>query len=577
MGGHAFKGLHCPRIPPDRYAKVKNTTTVALQTVFTHVTVPLEVPGKADYGDVDFLVSTPFGNSTELALTTFPFQLVIESTKHALNTTHGRRGILTPGCMYFAIPLPSNLPTICVDDEDEDHEGEKKLWVQIDVKICFKPKMFLWMTFELNFASQSSILGSMIKPLGLTLDPEGLHIRVEDMEATDWAGSTVFVTKDPWLVCRVLGLGRSVIDGGFESSEEVYEEYAGSWLFHPETFRAKLEDKSYVVQHSHRAQFLKKWILKRYPDHKLDAKQNEDFTAWTACTRQAVRECVFTRFPDVATKLRELITSAIPAGIEGWSEHSGLPPLIITQPASEEVPSTSVLQPAVIRHGVLTPPSSPFHQPADLSINSSDLNVSYSVPQDTPVYIKALSRQPPYSCKPGPPPQSMSAAARLACLARWTAFSATGTPYMLTSPHPKDFDLQWRDALEAGFSEEGLVKWAHDMWWTVWMRQCMVNWRGMWAKRFEKEDAKVEKSKRVEEEEAEKERTETEARFKAAELVGAHKQKIMGRLEGLESSSGTAGRSRVGSSILGVHYTLCCQERISGEGIRIVHHFTLCR
>jgi hypothetical protein len=218
MGGHAFKGLHCPRIPPDVYARVKNIAKVALQTVFTHVTVPFEVPGKADYGDIDFLVSATFGDSKELTFTTFPFQPVVEAVKQALNTTHGRRGFLTPDCMYFAIPLSSAGSTICIDDEDS--EGEREIWVQVDVKVCVKPEMFSWMTFELNFASQSSVLGGMIKTLGLTLDPEGLHLRVEDMEATDWAGSMVLVTTDPWMVCRVLGLGRRVVDGGFKSCEE---------------------------------------------------------------------------------------------------------------------------------------------------------------------------------------------------------------------------------------------------------------------------------------------------------------------------------------------------------------------
>ena len=76
------------------------------------------------------------------------------------------------------------------------------------------------MTFELGYASQSGILGGMVKPLGLTLNPEGLHVRIVEMEGMDWAGSMVWITKDPWTVCRVLGLGRRVADGGFESGEE---------------------------------------------------------------------------------------------------------------------------------------------------------------------------------------------------------------------------------------------------------------------------------------------------------------------------------------------------------------------
>lgn len=334
----------------------------------------------------------------------------------------------------------------------------------------------------------------------------------------------------------------------------VYEEYAGSWLFHPETFRAKLKDESYLVQHAHRARFLKQWIPEQYPDYQLDAEQGEDSAAWITRTRQLVRESVFTRFPDVATKyyikraqhveeveecrIRDLISSAIPSGTDGWSDDFNLPPIIIRRPTPKGNSSPIALQPAAMHKGELTPPPSPINQAADLATDSLVLGISYSNPQDTPVYIEALSRQPPYACKPGPPPQSMSAAARLACLARWTAFSATGTPYLLSSPHPKDFDLYWRDAVEAGFKEEGLVKWAQDMWWTIWVRQCVVNWRGMWAKRFEKEDAKTEKAKKAEEERAEKERIEEEERVKAEELVRAHKRKIMGRLEGLNRTLG---------------------------------------
>ena len=99
-------------------------------------------------------------------------------------------------------------------------DEEPQLWAQIDAKICFKPASFSWRTFELNYATQSSIFGSMIKPLGLTLDYEGLHIRVEDIETTDRARSMVFVSRDPWTVCKVLGMGRRAVDGGFDSTQQ---------------------------------------------------------------------------------------------------------------------------------------------------------------------------------------------------------------------------------------------------------------------------------------------------------------------------------------------------------------------
>jgi hypothetical protein len=41
------------------------------------------------------------------------------------------------------------------------------------------------------------MLGSMMKPLGLTIDPVGLHIRVEEIEETDGPRSMVYIGKDP--------------------------------------------------------------------------------------------------------------------------------------------------------------------------------------------------------------------------------------------------------------------------------------------------------------------------------------------------------------------------------------------
>ena len=233
-------------------------------------------------------------------------------------------------------------------------------------------------------------------------------------------------------------------------------------------------------------------------------------------------------------RLRDLITAAIPTGTDGWHDDFGLPRVIIRQPPPHEAQP----QPACVQHGEPTPPPSPTSKPTDLTDSPSAPPPSFSHPQSTPVHIEALARLPPHPCKPSPPPQTMSSAARLACLARWTAFSSTGTPYLVSSPHAKDVGLQWGNAVEAGFDEEGLVRWAREMWWVVWVRQCVVNWRGMWAKRFDREEAKIEKARKEGEERAEREKMEEEVMVKAEELVKKQRGKILGRLEGLNRALG---------------------------------------
>ena len=107
--------------------------------------------------------------------------------------------------MYFCIDSPY---------------GEEKYFIQIDIKVCFKPEFYHWYTFELNYASNSKMLGSMMKPLGLTIDPEGLHIRVEEIEEMDRPGSMVYIGKDPKDVLRIAGLDRRIMNGGFKTKDE---------------------------------------------------------------------------------------------------------------------------------------------------------------------------------------------------------------------------------------------------------------------------------------------------------------------------------------------------------------------
>ena len=107
--------------------------------------------------------------------------------------------------MYFAIDAP---------------HGEENYFVQIDVKVCFNPELFRWCHFELNYASNSKIIGSMVKPLGLTIDPEGMHIRVKEVEETNFHGSMVWISKDPKDALRVVGLDRRILNAGFKSKDE---------------------------------------------------------------------------------------------------------------------------------------------------------------------------------------------------------------------------------------------------------------------------------------------------------------------------------------------------------------------
>lgn len=85
--------------------------------------------------------------------------------------------------------------------------------------------------------------------------------------------------------------------------------------------------------------------------------------------------------------------------------------------------------------------------------------------------------------------------------------------------------MHWADAAYAGATDEVLVDWAENMWWSIWIRQSHVNFIGMWKKRFEKEDRKAERA-----------RLEVEAKFEEEKIEQAQREKMMGRLRRLKMS-----------------------------------------
>ena len=184
MGGHAFPHLFTPRISLPLYQVIREESITRLRELYVQVIVPAEAPEKQDFGDIDFLVAEPIGGD-------WP---TVEMIKRQFGTEHGRYSRqLNVDTMYFAIKVPG-----------------RDIWIQIDIAVCPKTSPFDWAMFRLAYASITKNIGSMISPLGLTFDPEGLHIRIEDMERVDWKGSLVFLTNNAMEMLELLGLDAEV-------------------------------------------------------------------------------------------------------------------------------------------------------------------------------------------------------------------------------------------------------------------------------------------------------------------------------------------------------------------------------
>ncbi|KAI0125454.1 hypothetical protein BJ170DRAFT_432449 [Xylariales sp. AK1849] len=237
MGGLAFtKGanaLHTPRMCPDIYQYVRDHCHRMLRELFVVVATPIEGPGKSDYGDVDIFVAwkrqvlfpSSANGSVPGASGEYPFD-AIKRLLHAERHIQERQNVA-----IFAVPWPDNLPQD-LEDQPKDSSNIAR-FVQVDIHICPSLENVEWFLFKHAHGDLWNLLGSIIRPYGLTVDEVGLYLRIPEIEKWDKKKAKVLLTKDPCQVLSFLGLKS---DGPeweekFATTEDIYEYAATSHFF----------------------------------------------------------------------------------------------------------------------------------------------------------------------------------------------------------------------------------------------------------------------------------------------------------------------------------------------------------
>ena len=171
---------------------------------------PVQSPGKDTYGDLDFLVFEPLQKEFDPKLTLLA--AVAENIGKALDA---KDKIVSNGSMNFAIPY--------LDKDDT--------YIQLDVHVCSSKTKFDWQLWQEAHGDLWSILGSMIRQFGITVNETGLYLRIPEIEAFNKKKAKVFLTKEPARVLDFLGLDVETWGKPFESREAMFEYAAGCRLF----------------------------------------------------------------------------------------------------------------------------------------------------------------------------------------------------------------------------------------------------------------------------------------------------------------------------------------------------------
>ncbi|KAI5462854.1 hypothetical protein BGZ63DRAFT_402214 [Mariannaea sp. PMI_226] len=295
MGGSLFQTgpdpLEVPRMPKAMYEVVKNWAQFKIMDHFICIASPIEGPGKKDFGDVDILLAMP----------TRPFASKEEIYQTLVNCLKPTRTVVDRGediSLHFAVEFPAartrRLKEI-YEIESEDEEGEDKKsnessessnqssysssaysggdgvegpmtfknriernqllelkqkqprehaedqrtsqFVQIDIRLCETTKQFQWMLFNHAHGDMWSILGTVIRPYGLTVDTEALWVRIPEIEAHDRKLAKIRLTDNPEKVLRFLGLRSGVVwENPFKSVDDMFNYITECRFFSTEHF-----------------------------------------------------------------------------------------------------------------------------------------------------------------------------------------------------------------------------------------------------------------------------------------------------------------------------------------------------
>ncbi|KXJ91900.1 hypothetical protein Micbo1qcDRAFT_224011 [Microdochium bolleyi] len=229
MGGSIFskgsKPLYTPRMPPQVYEHVRNHCHARLRGLFVAVATPLEGPAKPDFGDVDISLAWPRAElfPTRAALQTrarFPGSL-LEAAAAAVGAvrTQGVNGSSSE--IHAAVawpeeyaPLIPPLSTVAEEGMSAAATTAEKLpparqaeaYIQVDLHIFPDIQTLQWQLFKHAHGDLWGILGSTIRPYGLTADEVGLYLRIPEIEKLDHKRAKVFLTSEPGEVLSFLGM-----------------------------------------------------------------------------------------------------------------------------------------------------------------------------------------------------------------------------------------------------------------------------------------------------------------------------------------------------------------------------------
>ncbi|XWW96071.1 hypothetical protein V2A60_004041 [Cordyceps javanica] len=234
MGGSAFSAgaspLRTPRMLPSFYHAQKRRCQALLRQLYVHVDSPIDGPGKQDFGDIDFLVFQRRPDAPPLPPHPEHAKPGCDLISEMAKLLGAERTIAVDGAASnLAIPWPTEAEDQATEDSAEDATANEKKHIQVDIRVSPSLESHRWMLFKHAHGDIWNLVGSLVRPYGLTVDDKGMFIRIREIEAVNKLRAKVHLTSDPIRALDFLGLphagayARTWVDEPFPSAEAMFE------------------------------------------------------------------------------------------------------------------------------------------------------------------------------------------------------------------------------------------------------------------------------------------------------------------------------------------------------------------
>ncbi|KAM0234947.1 hypothetical protein ACHAP5_009913 [Fusarium lateritium] len=205
---------------------------------------------------------------------------------------------------------------------------KQRLYIQVDVTYCFDVRQAKYMRFFQSHGDIWQLLGSTIRPMGLTVDNLGLWIRVPEIERVNKNQAKVWLTSKPSFILEFIGVSIPQYYRPFTSIEAMFDYVAKSPMFSVPPKEDKDVDLA-AMTHNDRKRMSSRPVYRQWVTEFKPRCREQGLYAESVYTRESVKEKAFKEFTmeteyherlrkymcrEQKKAIRKLVKAALPIG-----------------------------------------------------------------------------------------------------------------------------------------------------------------------------------------------------------------------------------------------------------------------